>query len=274
MAINLINILQTSFNEKSYTDVSQYVGINQVSTENGVKAIIPVVLASILGNNTTSSSSKPIWWNALDNDYPLSHDEFVDSTVINDSAFLVKGREVLAGMFRTNHDELVTSVSTVAGIQKEKAAGLIEVSVPLISGYLKNWMKTKGWTFKDLIENLMENKHTITAALPVGMTSEHFGVDNIQKEELPKTIKTEGPILQKRAKKKNNGLYWFGGLLILALILWYFMGSKACTRSLNTDDLLVPETTNAQIGIESYKKVQDGTYYANNTIPKLMLKIE
>lgn len=273
MAINLINILQKSLSEKSFSDISQYIGISPESTKNGTKAIIPVVLASILGNNTASTSTQPAWWNALDKEYPYSEDEFVDTKAINSSSFLIKGREVLAGLFRTNHDELVASVSSVAGIQKEKAAGLIEVSVPLIVGHLKNWTLKKGWKFKDLIEYLIENKTVITGALPTGISPAHFGVGRLPKNNFSRTIETETPTpATPTSKKKNNGLIWFGGLLLLAIILWYLMGNKSCTRSLDTDDMLVPDMTQVIDSPKFYEKPMDGTYYAYEVKPDVVLR--
>ena len=226
MAINLINVLLISLSDKSHQNISEFVGINPESTKNGLKAIIPAVLASILGNNTVSNATQPIWWNALDDEYPYSEDEFVLTNIIHNQTFLVKGREVLCGMFRTNHDDLVRSVSSVAGIQKEKAAGLIEVGAPLIVGHLKNWTLRKGWKFKDLIENLTENKAYITGALPVGISPSHFGIGNMQKGNFSKTI--ESPIhgAANPKRRKNNGLMWFVGLVIIAiiaLILWYIL---------------------------------------------------
>jgi hypothetical protein len=274
MAVNLINTLQKSFTDKDYQDISQHVGISPESTKNGLKAIIPTVLVSILGNNTTNNSTQPIWWKALDEEYPYSEEEFVVTKHIHNSTFLVKGREVLSGMFRSNYDQLVTSVSSVSGVQKEKAAGLIEVGVPLIVGHLKNWMRSKGWNFKDLIENLIENKAIITAAIPVGISPTHFGVGNTPKNNFSETLKTEIPIKEKPTKKKNNGLMWFGGLVLLALILWYLMGNKSCTRSMNTDDTLVPDMTKVTKQTQMYKKSMDGTYYAYEIMPELMLKIE
>lgn len=292
MTTNLINILQKSFTEKNYFDIAQHVNINTESTKNGIKALIPVVLASILSNNTLSTSALPTWWNILDDDYPYSDDNFIDSKVINNSSFLVKGREVLSGMFRTNHDELVTSVSSVAGIQKAKAAGLIEVSVPLIVGYLKNWVLKKGWKFKDLIANLIESKTVIKEALPQGVSPKHFEVEhkpeNISIKKKPKrnitendpksnfseTIKVEVPTTEKPKKRKNNGLIWFGGLLVLAIILWYLMGNSSCTRNTITGDLIILDMSEITTLPQYYEKPMDGTYYAYKMMPKLVLRLK
>ena len=305
MGINLINVLQKSFSDNTYLDISQHVGINPESTKNGLKAIIPVVLASILGNNTVNSSAQPVWWNALDNEYPYTEDDFILTQNIQNSSFLVKGREVISGMFRTNYDELVASVSSVSGIQKEKSAGLIEVGVPLIIGHLKNWMRRKGWKFNDLTVNLIENKSFITGALPIGISPAHFGVgnipnnpiipntpntDNTPENNFSETIKVEIPTEEKpieqktfeakpqfnakllKRKRKNNGLIWFGGLLLLAIVLWYFMGKGSCSRSLDNEDLLVPGVTDTIASIQSCNKSMERTYYASEIMPELILR--
>ena len=191
MTTNLIDVLRKSFTKESYHDISEYVGINPESTKNGINALIPAFLASILGNNTTNDAVQPTWWNALKDDYPQIENEFVDTTHIDTSSFLIKGREVLSGMFRTNHDDLVASISSVAGVQKEKATGLIEIVVPLLMGFLTNWMRTKEWKFTDLITNLLEQKSTITKSLPMGLSTINFGVNDMVKDNLSKTPEEE-----------------------------------------------------------------------------------
>ena len=127
-------------------------------------------------------------------------------------------------MFRTNHDELVSSICSIAGIQKEKASGLIEVGVPLIAGYLNNWVRKKGWKFKDLIENLDENKPSIIAAILSGISPARFGMGNVPKDNFSKTIETAIPTKTKSHKRVRNGFMSLFGLIVIALLFWYFMG--------------------------------------------------
>ena len=226
MAINLIDVLRNSFDEKAYQDISEHTGINLESTKNGLNVIIPAVLACILGNNTTTNASQPKWWNTLKDDYPDTKNDFIETKNINSSSFFVKGREILSSMFRTNHDELVKSVSSVAGIQKEKAAGLIEVGVPLIIGYINNWMKRKDWRFKDLIKNLIEIKPSIVDELPIGISPAHFGINNLPKNNFSEIVKTEIPRHKKTVKRNRNALMWIIGLLVLFILSWYFLGVR------------------------------------------------
>lgn len=223
MTTNLIDVLRKSFTEKSHQDISQYVGINSESAKNGIHAIIPAVLASILGNNTVNNAVRPTWWNALKDDYPYNENEFIDTSTVKAPSFLTKGREIQSGMFRTSHDDLVTSVSSVAGVQKEKAAGLIEMTVPLIMGYLNNWMLRKGWKFKDLIQNLFDHKTDIVGALPTGISPAHFGINNRPNYNFSETIEAKIPTHGAPQKKSRNGLMWLIGLILLALLLWYFI---------------------------------------------------
>lgn len=262
MSINLIEVLKNSFTEKSYQDVSQHVGINHVAVKNGINNIIPVVLATILGNNTANNVSQPEWWNALKDDYPYSEDEFVDTNHIQSSSFRIKGREIISDMFHSNHDKLVSSVSTIAGIQKEKAVALIEVSVPLIVTCLNNWMRKKEWKFKDLIEDLNETKPSIVGALPAGISPASFGVNNTPKSNVSETIEPDIPAYSVvKREKKTNGLMWFIGVVVLAIALWYIMGSKSCNRNVD-QDVLVPGKSDTISINQHIEEVMDGTYYA------------
>lgn len=261
MSINLIEVLKDSLTEKSYQDISQHIGINPVSIKNGINNIIPVVLAATLGNNTPNNANQPLWWNALKDDYPYSEDDLINTNNIQTPSFHTKGREIISGMFLNNHEELVFSVSSVAGIQKEKATALIEVSVPLIVAYLNNWMQKKGWKFKDLIENLNETKPSIIRALPAGVSPTNFEVKSMPKSDSSEATETEIPVYSVVTRKKNNGLMWFIGVIVLVLALWYIMGSKSCNRNID-EDVLVPGKADTISINEHIEEAMDGTYYA------------
>lgn len=271
MAIDLIDILRNSFTDKSYNDISQYVGISIESTKNGLNALVPAVLGSILGNNTITSAKQPTWWNALEEEYSYKNDEFIDTSNISKPSFLIKGREILSGMFRTNHDELVKSIGSVSGIPKEKSAGLIEVGVPLIISYLGNWVRRKGWRFNDLIANLIENKSSIISELPAGSSLTNFGVNKLHKNNLPgavnnfsETIESEVPAQKHAPRRNKNGLIWIIGLVVLALLLWYLLGNKSSVREIREirDEILVPDKKDSV----AHNAVRDGVYYDMNRI--------
>lgn len=262
MAINLIDILRNSFTEKSYQDLSQHVAISPEATKNGVRALVPTVLACILGNNYTSSSTEPTWWNALKDEYPYADDEYIDCSHINNPSFLIKGREILMGLYRTNYDDLVKSISDVSGIQKVKAAGLIEVGVPLIIGYLNNWLRKKGWKFHYLIENLILNRSSIVEALPPGTSPAHFGISTMQKNNFTKPIETEKLLEEAPPKKNINALLWILSLAGIALLLWYIIGPTSCERDVReVRDIIISGENDTLSDAGLNKAIVDETYY-------------
>ncbi len=224
MTTNLIDVLRKSFTPETYDAIAINVGINPESVKNGINAIIPALLASILGNNTVNSATQPTWWNVLKEEYPYNENEFIDTTPISTSSFLIKSREIVNGLFTSCYDDLVSSISSIGGVQKEKAARLIHTTAPLVIGYLNNWMRRKGWKYKDLINNLFEQKTHIIGTLPMGISPACFEMNNMPKNNFSQTIENKLPATGVSHKKNRNGLMWFIGLVVLGILLWYFLG--------------------------------------------------
>lgn len=248
MAINLITVLQDAFSAEAYKDISNHVDISTESTKNGLKVVIPATLASI-SKYEGESSPLPSCWNALDNVYRPTDAKHINTQNIHNPTFVEKGREILWCMFRKNHDELVATVATVAGVQKAKASKLVEVGVPLVVGFLKNWMLHNGWTFNDLMSNLSKNNSLIAAALPEELAFAHFEMNNSPKVNFSKTMETPlatAPTPVSKKRKNNNAIIWLAGLILvalLALLLWYLLNntySKSNRIDIDTNDMLVP----------------------------------
>lgn len=60
--------------------------------------------------------------------------------------------------------------------EKNNAVSLIEITTLLVAGYLINWLEWQGWKFEDLINNLLNTKYEIIAALPAGISPVHLGI--------------------------------------------------------------------------------------------------
>lgn len=176
MNISFLTVLRDSFTEKSYQRLSEHISISSEQAKNGVYAIIPIILASILENNTASNAVQPIWWNSLKEVPAFTDDKTINVNIINKPFFAVKGRGVSWYMFSFCFNDLVAVVSEMASIQKQNAISLIEITTPLIVCYLINWMEWEGWEFEDLIDNLLHAKYEITTALPVGISTAHLGI--------------------------------------------------------------------------------------------------
>ncbi len=179
MKISFLSILHDSFTEQSYQTLSRHLAISTDQAKDGVHVIIPIVLASILENNTSSNAVQPIWWNALSKEFACNEDKTMNISIISKPFFDVKGRGVSWYIFRYCYNDLVALVSEKAIIQKKNAENLIELTTPLIAGYLINWLVREGWDFDDLISNLLINRHDIIGALPVGIAPVHLGINGL-----------------------------------------------------------------------------------------------
>lgn len=122
---------------------------------------------------------QPIWWNALSKEFACNEDKTMNISIISKPFFDVKGRGVSWYIFRYCYNDLVALVSEKAIIQKKNAENLIELTTPLIAGYLINWLVREGWDFDDLISNLLINRHDIIGALPVGIAPVHLGINGL-----------------------------------------------------------------------------------------------
>lgn len=176
MNISFLTILRDSFTDKSYQSLSEHISISSEQAKNGVYVIIPIILASILENNTASDVVQPIWWNSLKEVPAFMDDKTININIINKPFFAIKGRGVSWYMFSFCFNNLVAVVSEISLIQKQNAMSLIEITTPLIVSYLINWMKWEGWEFENLIDNLLDTKYEIITALPAGISTAHLGI--------------------------------------------------------------------------------------------------
>lgn len=179
MKINFLTVLQDSFTQKSYQILSKNIAISTEQSKNGVHVIIPIILVSILENHTARNAIQPIWWNSLKKEYACKDDKTINIDIIDKPFYAVKGRGVSWYIFRNCYNDIAEEVSKKAFIRKDNAEFLIQITTPLIAGYLINWLEREGWKFEDLIENLLKTKYDLIAALPVGISPAHLGVSGI-----------------------------------------------------------------------------------------------
>jgi len=231
MTENLIEILKNAVSDKAIETIGKQVGIDNATVKSGMGTIIPTILAGLLGKNTTTSAA-PTWLNAVGGLFN-EKDEKIDADRFDFTELLTKGRGLLGGLFGDNADMVTGAIANTTGIPKEKANGLLATVSPLILGFLTKWMKGKGWSFGDLIGNLIENKSSLAAALPAGLSASNlfnFTAPKVSidapKVETPKPNKPK----YEEPKTNNSWLMWLLGLLLLALLLWLFLGKglKSC----------------------------------------------
>ena len=176
MKINFLTILRDSFTERTYQKLSEQISISSEQAKNGVHVIIPLILASILENNTASNAIQPIWWNSLKEEYAYKDDKTININIINKTFLALKGRGLSWHLFRFCYNDIATLISEKASIRKNNAVSLIEITTLLVAGYLIKWLEWEGWKFEDLIDNLLNAKYEIIGSLPAGISPVHLGI--------------------------------------------------------------------------------------------------
>lgn len=247
---NLLYVLKRAFDDNAYESVAQRVELDRDVTRTGVNALIPTVLASLLGKNTVAMNNQPTWWQRLENDFGLDQD-ILPLNRIDDPMFATHRESILGHIFGSNRDNITSTFGNLLNTTSAKAESFIGITAPLIMGYLTNWMKRKGLNFGNLVSNLFDSRNSIISALPPGITPAMFGISN---DFNNRTTVNEPRPEQKRvdpAPKKNNWL-WIPLLLIAALLLWWLLG-KGCNREktevikTGNDTAVVVTDTNATI---------------------------
>lgn len=266
MAVNLIEILNTAFSDKTIESIGKEVALEPVTVKSGINTIIPTLLSGILGKNATTSDFSS-WQDSL---AQLAENNQDEMNLPNDSFtnLLGKGKDLLSNLFGNKLEEVSSAIAQTAGMQKEKAEKLLSIATPLILGYLAKWMKTKNWTIDNLNTNLLEYKSNLVAALPAGLSAAHFfnttTIPKVDTEtpivsveapklnvEVPNVTVTEPkvtPPVVEHPKSNNTWLKWLLWLLLLGLILWIIL-SRGCKSSqrentIPTDSVTVVDSVN------------------------------
>lgn len=239
MAVNLIDVLKNAFTDNVYESIARKVGLDASTAKSGVGAIIPTVLGSILGKNTVGAYNQPSWWDSIV-DFFDGDDEDLHISKVDDPSFLKTGSGMVSGLFGTNHDSIVGAIGQSIGAGKEKASGLMGMVVPMITGYLGNWMKRKSWSFKDLISNLIDNKSSIMSALPASISPALLGfsapVADAPRATHTRPVETKREPVQEPRKGGSNWLWWLLAILLIGLLLWWLLGNKGCSKHVVDND--------------------------------------
>ena len=281
MSVNLIEVLKDAVSNNQVDAIGNEMGLDNTAVKSGIDAIVPTVLAGILGKNTLQSAT-PAWFDAVSGWIGGKNDE-MNMPDFNISDIISKGKNTLTELFGSKTEEVTTAVAQKTGIQQEKAGSLLAAVAPLVLGYLTKWMKSKNWTFSNLLSHLTENKADIAAMLPAGLSAAHFMDGSFPKVDLgstpqvdvgtptletarPSVNRTQNvdlgstphvganvppvepvpPVFTTAPKEdvrdsNNNWLKWLLWILLLGLILWLILG-KGC-KSCKNDAVVVNDTT-------------------------------
>jgi outer membrane protein OmpA-like peptidoglycan-associated protein len=230
--MNLIETLKDQMNSGVVSSLGQKIGLSDDQVNTGISAGIPTILAGILKKG--SSGDTGFLGKTLGNVTGAANDP--DELLNGDhESLLEKGKSILGGLFGGDTDAVTNAVSNSSGISGVKAAGLLALITPLVTGGISKLMGSNGWSITDLVGKLSENKADITAALPQDLGST-LGLANINAPKVnipnaninpPKIGVPNANYNVAQAPKSGGGFFkWLIPLLIILAAAWWF--SKGC----------------------------------------------
>lgn len=241
MKQNLINVLKNAFNDKVLDTLATKTGVDQSSAKSGVEALIPTVLGSLLDKNVVKGNNEPTWWKGIADFFSSDKDDVYTSQLEN-PLFEKTNASLISNLFGSNESLVKNAIGKAMGGATGKTNSFVNSTVPLIIGYLSNWLRRNKWSFGNLISNLTENKSSLLAALPAGISPSMFGLTSgtpYQSKATESTTRSTTP--EPEPRRKRRPILWIILLLLLALLLWWLLG-KGCKRSATDDSVTTQDT--------------------------------
>jgi len=239
--MNLIEMLKGELSEPLISSLSQKAGVSEDQVKTGFAAGIPAVLAGILKNGASPGLLNQI--------IPGAESKPEDLLNSDGDSLLEKGKSMLGGLLGNHASELTDSVSASSGLSTDKAAGLMAMIVPVITGFVAKLMSGNGWSISDLLGKIFANKADISASLPqglgdsLGLANMKLPEVNIPKVEVPKVEipKVEVPKVPpvsygniSEPKSGGGSLKWIIIVLVILAAVWWILGRTGCNKTSGT----------------------------------------
>lgn len=243
MKQELMNVLKNAFNDNVLNTLATKTGVNKGAAKSGVEALIPTVLSSLLDKNVVKDNNEPTWWKGIA-DFFRSDKDDVSISLLENPLFEKTNASLISNLFGSNESIVKNAIGKVMGGATDKTNGFVNATVPLVIGYLSNWLRRNKWSFGKLISNLTENKSSLLGALPAGISPSMFGLTSGTPHYQSKTT-TDTTQSTTTEPKKKSPIWWIILLVLLALLLWWLL-AKGCKRNATEDSVIIQDTVEVE----------------------------
>ena len=216
-------------------------GIDKTAAKLGVDALIPTVLSSLLDKNVVKDKKEPAWWSGI-SDFFRRDDDNVHISQLENPLYEKTNASLISSLFGTNELSIKNAIGKAMGGATDKTNNFVSTTVPLIVGYLSNWLRRNKWSFGNLISNLVDNKSSLLASLPADISPSMFGLISGAPHHKEKATQstTRSTTVETKPSRNRNPIGWIILLLLLALLLWWLLG-KACKRTSSKNTVIEEE---------------------------------
>ena len=228
---NLLDLVKDQFGSAIIGKVASTLGVNETLTRSAVDSFIPAVLSGVIDKGSSKEgaasllnliNTNNLGGNVLDNLGGLL------GGGSKTNSFLSMGAALLPALFGRKESNLVDSLLSVSGLNRNNSRSLLSMIVPIALSVIGKLVKSKNWDIASLLSFFKDQRSVVNAALPAG-----FAAFNTREEVRHTDNDDSGGGL--------GWLKWFIPLLLIGLLLWYFM------RDRGLDDVDITDTDNVEM---------------------------
>jgi OOP family OmpA-OmpF porin len=213
MALNLIDLAKSYLTPDLVSQLGGTTGESTATTQTALGGMIPTVLAGLIPQASTASGAQGLFDTVLSSQLgPVENLGSAFSSPAGSEALFRSGRGLLDGVFGERLGGVVDFFTRSYGLRTGSGLSMLSFAAPFVMGVLGKHVSSRGLDAAGLSRSLLEQKHTIQAALPAGIGS-ILGLGRGGLMGAGRGITTERGRLGRPA-----GSRWVGPVVLLALL--------------------------------------------------------
>lgn len=134
MSSSIISMLSSQLDDNTIKQISQQLGVNEQSVEQGISAGLPVLLGALDRNTSSPKGAK-----ALTRELRRKHTGGIldhVASALTDESVLQDGSKILGHVLGNRQNNVANGVSKISGLSQDQTAQLLQMLAPLVLGAL------------------------------------------------------------------------------------------------------------------------------------------
>lgn len=163
MATNLMDLIEGYLTPDTMQKLSGLVGENAETTEKGLGAAVPAVLAGLLGMGSGGSGASQLFDLVTGSNAGGLLGNLASPQVLS------SGQSLLGSIFGGKTNAVAETIATAVGLKPGTASSLLSLAAPLVLGVLGKEVSSKGLNAAALLSLLVSQKDLIARYAPAGL---------------------------------------------------------------------------------------------------------
>lgn len=134
MSSSVISMLSSQLDDNTIKQISQQLGVNEQSVEQGISAGLPVLMGALDRNTSSPKGAK-----ALTRELRRKHTGGIldhVTTALTDQSVLQDGGKILGHVLGDRQNNVAKGVGKISGLDQDQTVQLLQMLAPLVLGAL------------------------------------------------------------------------------------------------------------------------------------------